>query len=134
MPPIFEYPYDCPRGFQMALVVKNPPVNAWDVRDTGLIPGSGGSPRRGQGNPLQYSSWKIPWTEEPGGLRSIEWQRVEHDWSDWCMHVIAINAFPYTLGISVNVSQMTSSMNNQEHLYQRTIKWSAINICPVSSL
>ena len=23
------------------------------------------------GNPLQYSSWKIPWTEEPGGLQSM---------------------------------------------------------------
>ena len=24
-------------------------------------------------------AWKIPWTEEPGGLQSIEWQRVGHD-------------------------------------------------------
>ena len=27
-------------------------------------------------------AWKIPWTEEPGGLQSIGSQRVEHDWSD----------------------------------------------------
>ena len=32
--------------------------------------------------------WKILWTEEPGGLGSIELQRVIHDWSDLaCTHV-----------------------------------------------
>ena len=40
---------------QVALVVKNPPVNAGDVRDAGLIPGLGRSPGVGHGNPLQYS-------------------------------------------------------------------------------
>ena len=29
--------------------------------DPGLIPGSGGSPGEGNGNPLQYSAWRIPW-------------------------------------------------------------------------
>ena len=38
----------------MMLVVKNPPANARDVRDTGLIPWLGGSPGGGRGNPLQY--------------------------------------------------------------------------------
>ena len=28
-------------------------------------------------------SWKIPWTEELGGLQSMGSQRVGHDWSDW---------------------------------------------------
>ena len=35
----------------MALVVKNPPANAGDLRDTGLIPGLGRSPEGGHGNP-----------------------------------------------------------------------------------
>ena len=39
----------------MALVVKNLPANAGDLRDMGLIPGSGRSPGEGNGNPLQYS-------------------------------------------------------------------------------
>ena len=39
----------------MALVVKNPPVNAGDVRDMDSIPGSGRSPGGGYGNSLQYS-------------------------------------------------------------------------------
>ena len=36
-------------------MVKNPPVNAGDVRDVGSIPGSGRSPREGNGNTLQCS-------------------------------------------------------------------------------
>ena len=35
----------------------------------------------GNGNPLQYSSWRILWTEEPGGLQSMGSQRVRHDWA-----------------------------------------------------
>ena len=42
-------------GFQGGAVVKNPPTNARDARDTGLISGSVRPLRRGNGNPLQYS-------------------------------------------------------------------------------
>ena len=42
----------------MVLVVKNPPTNAGDAKDAGLIPGSGISPGVGNGSPLQYSCWE----------------------------------------------------------------------------
>ena len=58
----------------MALLVKNPPANVGDVRDVGLIPGSGRSPERGHGNPLQYSCLENPMTEEPDGLPRIGFQ------------------------------------------------------------
>ena len=45
---------------QVALVVKNLPANAEDIRDVGLIPGSGRSPGGGHGNPLQYSYLENP--------------------------------------------------------------------------
>ena len=45
---------------QVALVVKNLPAHAEDVRDVGLIPGSGRCPGEGNGNPLQYSSLENP--------------------------------------------------------------------------
>ena len=45
---------------QVAVVVKNPPANAGDVRDAGSIPGSGRSPGGGHGNPLQYSCLENP--------------------------------------------------------------------------
>ena len=41
-------------------LVKNPPGNAGDVRDTGLISGSGRSPGEGHGNRLQYSCLENP--------------------------------------------------------------------------
>ena len=49
---------------QVALVVKNPPANAGDVRDSGLIPGSGRSPGGWHGNPLQYSFLENPMDRE----------------------------------------------------------------------
>ena len=45
---------------QVLLVIKNPPANAGDVRDTGSIPGLGKFPGGGQGNPLQYSCLENP--------------------------------------------------------------------------
>ena len=49
---------------QVALVVKNPPANTGDVRDTGSVPGLGRFPEGGNGSPLQYSCLGNPWTEE----------------------------------------------------------------------
>ena len=48
-------------------MVKNPPANAEDIRDLGLIPGLGRSPGGGHGNPLQYSC-----LEKPTGQRCLE--------------------------------------------------------------
>ena len=49
--------------------------SACSVPDVGLIPGSGRSPGKGNGNPLQYSCLEIPWTEEPGRLQSMRLHR-----------------------------------------------------------
>ena len=35
-------------------------------------------------------AWEIPWTEEPGGLRSVGSHRVGHDWSDLTAAAAAI--------------------------------------------
>ena len=43
--------------------------------------GSGRSPGDGNGSPVQYPRWGIPWAEEPGGLQSVGSQRVGHDWA-----------------------------------------------------
>ena len=53
------------------LLIKNLPANAGDLRDAGAILGSRRCPGGGHGNPLQYLAWKIPWTEEPGRLKSM---------------------------------------------------------------
>ena len=55
--------------------------SACSAGDLDSIPGSGRSPGEGNGNPLQYSCLKsFMDREDPGGLQSMESQRVGHDW------------------------------------------------------
>ena len=61
------YDMVCIGASQVALVVKNLPANAGNVRDVGSIPGSGRYPGGGHCNPLQYSS-----LENPHRQRSLE--------------------------------------------------------------
>ena len=63
----------------VALVVKNPPANARDVREEGSIPGSERSPEEGKGNPAFLRGESHGQREKPGRLQSIESQRVGHD-------------------------------------------------------
>ena len=45
---------------EVALVVKNPPANAGDIRDARLIPGSGRSPGKVMGTHSSILAWRIP--------------------------------------------------------------------------
>ena len=56
----------------MLLVVKNLPANAGVIRDSSLIPGLGGFPGGGHGNPLQY-----PCLENP--MNRGAWQATVHE-------------------------------------------------------
>ena len=60
-------------------MVKNQAANAGDIRDMGLIPGLGRSPEKGMAIHYSLLAWRIPWTEEPGGLHSMGSQRVRHN-------------------------------------------------------
>ena len=57
---------------------KNPPANAGDIRDMGLVPGSGRSLEREMATHSNIHAWRIPWTEEPGRLQSTGLQTVGH--------------------------------------------------------
>ena len=63
---------------QVAVVVKNTPTNAGDVREEGLIPGLGKSPGGGHGNPLQYSCLGNPMDR---GAWQATVHRVVKSWS-----------------------------------------------------
>ena len=91
------------RASQAVLVVKNPPANAGDARDTGSIPGSGRcpvspggerSPGGGHGNPLQHS-----WLENPmdsgawWATQSIGLQRVGDDRRDLAHAVTSLTLY-----------------------------------------
>ena len=52
-------------------MVKNPPANAGDVRDSGSIPGSERPPGEEHSNPLQYSCPKNP-------MDRTAWQYMVH--------------------------------------------------------
>ena len=57
--------------FHVALVVKNPPANAGDVRDAGSIPGWEDPLEKEMTAHSSIFAWEIPWTKEPDGLKSI---------------------------------------------------------------
>ena len=62
------------------------------------IPGSGIAPEGGNDTRSSLLAWKIPWTEEPGGLQSMSLQRVERDLviEHTCMH--AFPPVPFLVG------------------------------------
>ena len=61
--------------------------SACNAGDTGLILGLGRSPGGGNGTPSSILAWKIPWTEESGGVQSMGSQE-----SDMTEHVVAFSA------------------------------------------
>ena len=70
------------KASQVALVVKNPPASAGDVRDAGLIPELGKIPGRRAWQPTPvFSPGESPWKEEPGRLQFMGSQRAGHDWA-----------------------------------------------------
>ena len=58
-------------GLSLWLSGKESVFNAGHAGDMGLIPGSGRSPGKGNGTYSSILAWRIPWTEEPGGLQSM---------------------------------------------------------------
>ena len=106
---------------QVALVVKNPPANAWNTGDLGSIPGLGRSPGGGNGNPLQYSCLGNPmdrgawWATVHGVAKSQTWLSTHA-----CMHstilILSVyrflNTSPYGL----------STWLAWETLYHRSIR------------
>ena len=55
-------------------MVQNPPASAGDVRDVGSIPGWEDPLEEGIATHSSILAWRIPWTEEPGRLQSLELQ------------------------------------------------------------
>ena len=76
----FLHKYSSDRGFSGGSVIKNPPA-VQDLQEiwVGFL---GGEDPLEEGMVTHSSTlaWKIPWTEEPGGLQSMGLQRVRHDW------------------------------------------------------
>ena len=52
---------------QVVLVVKNPPANAGDLTDVGLIPGLEDPLEKSMATHSSILAWRIPWTKSLGG-------------------------------------------------------------------
>ena len=93
------------KGLPQRLSGKESTFNAGDA---GSITVWGRSPGGGHGctgNPVQYSCWGIPCTEEPGRIQSMGSQRVEHNWSNLAHTHTEIN----TLSITVEITGFNDS-------------------------
>ena len=78
-------------GFPSGTVVKNSPVNAGGVGDTGLIPELGRSPGGGNAPYSSIFAWEISWTEEPGGLQTTK--ESNHNLATIQQQYIVINTY-----------------------------------------
>ena len=88
----------------MALVVKNLLANAEDLRDVGLIRQEH-PVEEGMATHFSIHAWRIPWTEETEGLRSLGLPRVGHARIDLaCTHFrISLSVFTKILGIFIQI-------------------------------
>ena len=60
-------------------MVKDPSAVQETQETAGLIPGLGRSPEKEMATQSGILAWKIPWTKEPGGLKSVGLLRAGHD-------------------------------------------------------
>ena len=76
-----------------------------------------------------FLAWRTPWTEEPGGLQSIQLQRARHNWSNLtCMHckfhyrvnIIAMSNLNY--GTSL-VAQMLKNLPARRETWVQFLNW-----------
>ena len=75
--------------------------SACNAGDQGSTPGSEDPLEKGMATHSSMHAWRIPWTEEPGGLQPMGSQRVRHNWAtdtDWGTHssVTGVNGFDYS--------------------------------------
>ena len=56
-------------------------------------------------------AWRIPWTEEPGGLQSIGLQRIRHDWSNWAHMHKEVIGYLFARSISYNISSIIDRLS-----------------------
>ena len=70
----------------MAQLVKNPPTNAGNTRDTSSIPGPGSSPGEGSGNQLQYPHPENSMDRSLEGYNPWGYNRVRHGWAHMHAH------------------------------------------------
>ena len=93
--------------FQGVLVVKKPPTNAEDLRDTGSIPESGRSLGEGHGNPLQYSCLENPLDREA-------WWAVVHRVTKSWTQLMRLSTYAWLISLGVTKAKKSENMFTEE--------------------
>ena len=96
-----------------------------NVGNLGSIPGLGRSLEESVATHSSTFAWRIPWTEDTGGLQSMGSQRVGHDWATkhrtWSEQMLLENGFGRLA--RCNVATGLQSVKNLVRYIQSTIKW-----------
>ena len=79
------YVWEVRGASQVVAVVKNSPANAGDIRDMGSILRLGRSLEKEMIIHSSTLAWRIPWTEQPGGLQYMDLK--ESDTTEVTQHV-----------------------------------------------
>ena len=119
---------------------KEPTCQCSRHKDVSSIPGWGRSSGEGNGNPLQFLAWRIPWTEEPGRLQSMGSQsRTRLTWLSTAQHsrvymsMLLSQCIPLFASHAVSTSPFSTSVSlflpcKQAHQYH----FSRVHICALT--
>ena len=77
-------------------VGKESPCSAGDAGSWVQSMGQEDCMEKGTATPSSVPAWRIPWTEEPGGLQSMGSQRVRHNWTTEHTHIAIEGSIMYT--------------------------------------
>ena len=115
------------RASQVALVVKNPPDNAGNIINMGLISGWGRSLGGGHMDLLQHSCLENPMDrEEPGRLQSTGSHRVRHNWSDFvCVHA---HTHTHTHRHTQKTELLLHDIKSRKQLYKFILKFLSLRV------
>ena len=103
-------PNHSPLASQGALVVKDQSASYIEMQVSSLVWED--SLEEGTATHSGILTWRIPWTDEPGGLQSIGSRRVEHDQSN-----LAHSPLPFHIEVNLRYSNILSIKISVENRY-----------------
>ena len=105
------------KGFPNGSVVKNLPAMQKTQEKQVQSLGQEDSLEEGMATHSSILAWRIPWTEEPGGLQSVASQRVRREWSDWAHTHTKVSPWENTGKSRPSPSHEGALRRNQYYLY-----------------
>ena len=83
-----------------------------------------------EGSHSSILAWRIPWTEEPGGLQSIGSQRIRHDWSDWaCVQAWEFKPWRWPSSLLTLHLQVIGKLHLRHNLLLLLSHFSCVQLC-----